>query len=170
LVAGYNDGDFDEQTVVDAAGEAGASGVDIDPVASGFDKDPEGAQKLALEASVQYDLSETHKVTLGYDRGLSGSYFTNYLVHDYVFLRYNVMLGTRFGVSAEGGYRLESFHGEVTRSDHVVRTRGNFAYAANQWLRAGVNATWDRRASVGHENAAIEYDDVGVGLTLTAIY
>ncbi|MFH1467738.1 MAG: hypothetical protein ABIO70_25350 [Pseudomonadota bacterium] len=168
LVAGYNDADYDEQSVLDDPGEADAS--ELNPAAVGFDADPEGAEKLALSATFQYDLSETHKAILGYERALMDSYFTNYLVFNYVFLRYNVLLGTRFGVGAEAGYRYEDFHGEVSRADHVVRTRFGATYAANKWLQANSNFQWDRRVSAGHEFGEIEYDDVGVNLGLTFVY
>ncbi len=168
LVVGYNAAVYDEQTVLDDGANEDASG-DLDPIADGFGKDAEGLDKLSLEANFGYDLSETHKVAIGFDRGLSDSYFTNYLVHSYIYLRYSVLLGTRVGFGAEGGYRFEAFNGEVTRNDHVLRARGNLTYAATDWVAVGGGVWWDRRASADGI-ANIEYDDVNVNLALTFTY
>lgn len=170
LLVGYNTANYDEQTVLDdGATGATVTGSDVDPIADGFGKDAEGLDKLALAANFGYDLSETHKVAIGFDRGLRDSYFTNYMVHNYVYLRYSVLIGTRLGFGAEGGYRYEAFNGEVTRNDHVVRTRGNLTYAATEWLAVGGGVWWDRRAS-SDGLAEIEYDDVNVNLALTFTY
>lgn len=169
LVAGYNDADYDEASVQEDPGAA-AAGVEADPAVAGFDVDPSGAQKLTVSALFQYDLSETHKVVLGYDRAIADSYFTNYFVYDYVFLRYNVLLGARVGVGGEAGYRFENFFGEVTRADNVVRTRLGLNYSANRWLQANGSFQWDRRATVEQQYNTVDYDDFGVSLGVTFVY
>ncbi len=169
LVLGYNKAVYDEQTVIDdGANEPNAAG-DLDPVASRFGTDSSGLDNLLASASIEYSLSETHRVAIGFDRAMQDSYFTNYVLHNYVFLRYNVMLGTRFGVGAEGGFSGETFRGEVARTDFVVRTRLNTTYAANDWLAIGAGVWWDRRASADGI-ASIEYDDVTASLTATLTY
>ena len=168
LVLGYNKAIYDEQTVIDdGLNEPEAAG-DID-VSSGFGTDSTGLDNLLASASIEYSLSETHRVVLGYDRGIEDSYFTNYVLHNYMFLRYHVLLGTRLGVGAEGGLSLEGFRGEVARDDVVVRARLNGTYAANEWLAVGTGVWWDRRVSADGI-AAIEYDDVQVNLNLTFTY
>lgn len=169
LILGYNKAVYDEQTVIDDAANDDATSIDTDAAAAGFDADSTGLDNLMAEVNLEYALSETHRIVLGYDRGLQDSYFTNFVKHDYVFLRYNVMLGTRFGVAAEGGYRMEAFRGEVARTDHVVRTRLNSTYAANEWLAVGTGVWWDRRASADGI-AEIEYDDWTVNLNAILTY
>ncbi len=169
LVLGYNKAVYDEQTVIDDGANEPNASADLDPVASRFGTDSSGLDNLLASASVEYSLSETHRVALGYDRALQDSYFTNYVLHNYVFLRYNVMLGSRFGVGAEGGFSGETFRGEVARTDLVVRTRLNTTYAANEWLAVGAGVWWDRRASADGI-ASIEYDDVTASLTATVTY
>ncbi len=171
LVAGYNNAVYDENTVVeDAANEPNASEYgDDNPATQGFDADADGLDKLMASVHLEYDFSETHKAVLGYDRALHDSYFTNFVLHNYVFLRYNILLGTRLGLAAEGGYRLESFRGEVARADHVLRARGDLTYAASEWLAVGGGLWWSRRAS-SEGIAAIEYDDINVHLQATFTY
>jgi len=168
LVVGYNKAVYDEQSVIDDGADEPEAVADID-VSAGFDEDSAGLDNLLANASLEYALSETHRVALGFDRSLEDSYFTNYVLHNYVFLRYRVLLGTRFGVGAEGGFAYETFHGEVARTDMVVRTRLNGTYAANEWLAVGAGVWWDRRASVDGL-AEIEYDDVDINLNLTFTY
>ncbi len=169
LVLGYNKAVYDEQTVIDDGSNEPEAAGDIDPVASGFGTDSSGLDNLLANASVEYALSETHRVAVGFDRALQDSYFTNYVVHNYAFLRYHVLLGTRFGVGAEGGFAQETFRGEVARTDLVVRTRLNGTYAANEWLAVGAGMWWDRRASA-EGIAQIEYDDIDVNLNVTITY
>jgi len=168
LVVGYNKAVYDEQSVIDGGANEAGSEADLD-VSAGFGEDSAGLDNLLANASVEYSLNETHRVALGFDRSLQDSYFTNFVLHNYVFLRYHVLLGTRFGVGAEGGFAYETFHGEVARSDMVVRTRLNGTYAANEWLAVGAGVWWDRRASVDGL-AEIEYDDLDINLNLTFTY
>jgi hypothetical protein len=169
LVVGYNQAVYDEQTVIDDGADDGASSEDLDASGAGFDADSTGLDNLMASTSLEYSVSETHRIALGYDRALQDSYFTNYMVHNYLYLRYNVLLGTRFGVGAEGGYRYETFRGEVSRNDHVIRARLNSTYAANEWLAVGAGFWWDRRASAD-QIAEIEYDDYNVNLIMTFTY
>ena len=169
LIVGYNKATYDEQTVIDDGANEPEAAADLDAEGSGFDVDSAGLDNLLAAASLEYSLSETHRAVLGYDRALNDSYFTNYMVHNYVFLRYHVLLGTRLGIAGEGGFRAESFRGEVERTDMVVRMRGNGTYAANEWMAVGAGVWWDRRVSADGI-AAIEYDDVNVNLNLTFTY
>ena len=169
LVLGYNKATYDEATVIEDGSNEPNAANDLDAAGSGFDADSAGLDNLAASANIEYSLSETHRVVLGYDRALADSYFTNYVVHNYLFLRYHVLLGSRFGLGAEGGLSLEGFRGEVARSDQVVRARLNTTYAANEWMAVGAGVWWDRRASA-EGIAAIEYDDVQVNLNLTFTY
>jgi hypothetical protein len=169
LVVGYNKATYDEQTVIDDGADEPLAAGDLDAASSGFDADSAGLDNLLAAASVEYSMSETHRIVLGYDRALNDSYFTNYMLHNYLFLRYHVLLGTRLGVAAEGGFRAESFRGEVERTDMVVRARVNGTYAANEWLAVGAGAWWDRRVSADGI-ADIEYDDVTANINLTFTY
>jgi hypothetical protein len=169
VVVGFNKAVYDEETVINDAADESVDAVDTDAASAGFDADSTGLHNLKAAAHLEYSLSETHRVVLGYDRGLQDSYFTNYVLYDYAFMRYNVLLGSRFGVSAEGGFRVENFEGEVDRTDQVVRTRFNGTYAANEWLAVGAGVWWDRRVSAD-QIAAIEYDDWNFNLNLGFTY
>lgn len=168
-LVGYTSATYDEATVLeDGANEQEAS-VDLDAASQGFDRDSEGIEGLSALVALDYNLDEMRRISLGYDRGLRDSYFTNFFVYDYVFLRAKALLSSRLGVAAEGGYRYESFFGEINRQDHVVRVRGDITYAGSDWLSVGAGAGWDRRASA-NEIATVEFDDVQVHVEMSLTY
>lgn len=160
---GFTDIAYDEQSVVEDAANYPDATIDGDPNSQGFAKDAAGMERLTAHALFALDLTENQWLTMGYHRGLRDSYFTNYLAYQQVFMRYDALLGARLGVAAEGAYHHESFQGEVTRTDHVVRGRLNGSLSTLDWLSFEGGLLWDQRTSATG-NYGIEYMNLGVNL------
>jgi hypothetical protein len=114
-------------------------------------------------------LDDDEVISLGYDKDFLDSYFTNYVAYHYGFVRYESILGAKLSALAEAGYRLEAFHGEVTRTDQVLRVSGELEFALGQWLGITAGSRWDRRVSVDGISS-VEYDDVNIYAGLVANY
>ena len=169
VVGGYGQITYDEQSVLDYQGNTDATAAEVDPTTAGFDQDLSGIPggiigKFQLEWSPNF----ANVITLGYKKDFEDSWFTNYLSYHYGFLRYKLLMGARLGVTAEGGYRVESYVGEVTRTDQLVNGRGSIEYNASSWLDIGVAGRWTRR--LNPVTPVIEYDDISASLTFTAKY
>ncbi len=172
VLGGWTWGTWDEQSVLD---EASLVIRDLDEsvdddLSQGFGADPEGVDRLLVMVAGEYALDQTTKVSAGYVRDVQDVYFTNYLIYDHVYARYQRLLTPTLGAILEGGYRFESFRGEVTRDDHVLRARGDITWSFNRWLSTDVGVWWDERASVGGRDTSSDFDNVNVHLQLIAVY
>ena len=93
-----------------------------------------------------------------------------------MYLRYDGMLTSRALMGFEGGYRLETYQGEITRADHVVRGEGYFTYRTSGWADVSLRGLWTRRASANDivfnttNQTWIEYDEYGAMLDVTLRY
>ncbi len=169
LVGGYGQITYDEQSVLDYQGNTDVTAAEIDPVSAGFGQDLSGFPGGIIgKAQLEWSPNFANVITLGYSKDFEDSWFTNYLSYHYGFLRYKLLMGARLGVTAELGYRIESYVGEVTRTDQMMNTRGGFEYHASSWLDIGVDARWGRR--LNPTSPVIEYDDISAALTFTATY
>ena len=74
------------------------------------------------------------------------------------------------GVKANFGYRYEQYLGEVNRDDHLINAGLDLSYRATKFLDIGGNVKWVQRGSADGLHADVEYDDVTVGIGLTATY
>ena len=175
LSAGYGTINYDEQSVLDAADALGAAeGADEVDVSEGWGQDLKGVDGILGVAQITVAPVQSHSLSLGYMKDFEDSWFTNYLAYHYVFGRYTGTLASRWVVGLEGGYRFESYVGEVERGDHYVRTGGSISYNATEWLNITGSGGWKRRASwAGHPNGplpSIEYDDFPVALLFEITY
>ena len=169
VIGGYGQITYDEQTVIDYQGNTDATPAEVDPASVGFGQDLGGFPggiigKVQLEWSPNF----ANVITLGYSKDFEDSWFTNYLSYHYGFLRYKLLMGAKLGVTSEFGYRIESYVGEVTRTDQMINSRVGIDYHASSWLDVGINTRWTRR--LNPESPVIEYDDLSAALTFTATY
>ncbi len=165
LVPGFHSAKYDEETVTAEASED----IEDGELSEDFDRDATGIEQLMISTGIDYDVRETQRFSLGYSRDLTDSYFTNFMVYNYVYTKYSVLFGGRVGLALEAGYRNEAFHGEVERTDHVVRARGDLSYGPSDWFQVGTGVWWDRRASADGQ-AEIEFDDLNAHLAMTFTY
>jgi hypothetical protein len=110
-------------------------------------------------------------ISLGYQKDFQDSWFTNNVGYHYGFGRYTGLLASRWGLMAEGGVRYESYRGQVTRNDMVIRANGSLTYNAAEWMDLGLSGGWNRRVSADNPPVpTIEYDDYPISFTVTLTY
>ena len=160
LIAGYGEMTYDE------------SSVPATPVPSErFDRDLSGFPGGLLSiVEIGYHATEDHVYTIGYRKAYQDVYFTNYVDFHNAFFRYEGLYGDRVGVKANFGYRYEQYLGEVNRDDHLINAGLDLSYRATKFLDIGGNVKWVQRGSADGLHADVEYDDVTVGIGLTATY
>lgn len=132
------------------------------------------ARGLRFSAMLAYAPAKRHTFSAGYVKDYTDSWFTNYLHYHYVFARYEAEIARRWGAGAEFGYRLETYEGQVSRQDHVLRVDGELTYEIVEWLDVSASAGWRRRAASQNPDyplqASREYDNVIGSLVFTFAY
>jgi len=130
---------------------------------------------FTVNTQVAWSPVRGHTVTAGYKKDFQDAFFTNYVVYNYLFVRYEGLFASRVGLTGEITYRLDAFHGEVARKDNNTRMKVTGAYRFNDFLAANLAAGWVQRAC-GDENCgpggifySTQYDDftVSAGATFT---
>lgn len=160
LIAGYGQMTYDESSVPAQA----APSENFDRDLAGF---PDGLLSIV---ELGYHATEDHSFTVGYRKAFQDVYFTNYVDFHNAFLRYEGLYADRYGVKANLGYRYEQYLGEVSRDDHLINTGLDVSYRATKFLDIGANVKWVQRGSADGLNPEVEYDDITVGIGLTATY
>ena len=133
-------------------------------------------EALIFRAGIQWSPRPGHTIELGYWKDYQDSWFTNFVQYHDRFFRYDGMLTSRALMGVEGGYRLETYRGEVTRGDHVVRAEGYFTYRTSGWADLSLRGFGKQRASansdlgLGADQPWIEYDDYGWMFDITLQY
>lgn len=169
LITGYGISQYDEDSVLNDPAVNDEVSTELD--ASVFGADITGLDGLLVATGLEWTPRANHAVTVGYTKGFTDSFFTNFIAYHYPYLKYKALVASRLGLSTEFGYRNESYVGELTRNDHFIKTRLGADYNATDWMDAGLNFGWTRRASADSPpNSTIEYDDFLVGGTLTFSY
>ena len=64
----------------------------------------------------------------------------------------------------------DRYIGEVSRDDHLINSGMDLSYRVAKFLDVGGNVKWVQRGSADGLNPEVEYDDVTVGIGLTATY
>ena len=177
---GYGQMYYDEESVLeDAASQTdvvAGSSEELDTSGEeSFARDLTGfGEGLTVNAQIAFAPIRGHTFTTGYRKDFQDAFFTNYVVYNYLFLRYEGLFATRFGLQGEITYRLDQFHGEVSRGDQNLKIKLNGAYRFNDWLSASVGGGWMERACIddeceGGQFFATQYDDFygQAGITLT---
>ena len=158
-MGGYASALYDELSASNDIGVASSG--DTDPSLVGFDQDLEGWDKLLINFQVRYNTGLGRKVTLGYKRDFQDVFFTNYVSYDYGFLKLDNRVGSRMGLTAQGGARLENYGGEVQRDDVRLNAKAGLMYFLKDWGALSAELGWLQRAST---ETRVEYDDFRLAL------
>ena len=139
--------------------------------ASGFTDPLKGTAGILGIAKATWTPVNGQSISLGYQKDFQDSWFTNNVGYHYGFARYSGLVASRWGLMAEGGLRYESYRGQVTRNDMVIRANGSLTYNAAEWLDLGLAGGWNRRISADNPPLpTIEYDDFPISFTATLTY
>jgi hypothetical protein len=173
---GYGQMYYDEAGVIEAGQSLGGSSQEIEVIGEeNFARDLTSfSEGLLVNAQLAYSPIRNHKVTFGYRKDFQDAFFTNYVAYNYLFLRYEGIAVQRLGVTGEVTYRIDAFHGEISRDDQNVAVKLGGAWNFNDALSAGLSAGWTERACVDPECEngvfyATQYDNFWglVGATFT---
>jgi hypothetical protein len=160
IIGGYGEMDYDESSVPAQAVPS-----------ERFDKDLNGFPSgLITIVELGYRATEAQSVTVGYRKAFQDVYFSNFVDFHNGFVRYEGLFADRVGVKLQLGYRYEQYVGEVSRDDHLMNLGLDLSYKATRWLDVGTNVKWQQRGSADGLHSEIEYDDLTIGLGLTATY
>ena len=168
---GFGQMEYDETTVLGAAGAA-QSGEIAASGAESFARDlTTFGEGFTTNLLVRYGFARVgdkprHVVGLGYKKDFQDAFFTNYVAYNNVFANYTANLGQALTVDTEGSFRLDAYHGEVTRTDLVVRMRGGVTWRPrpDSPLAFSASAGWNERACADVECEdggfyGVQYDD-----------
>lgn len=168
---------YDEQTVIDAAGGLPGSSAEIDTVGENtFARDLTSfSEGFLVNAQLAYAPVRNHKLVFGYRKDFQDAFFTNYVAYNYLFARYEGLVVERLGLTGEVTYRIDAFHGEITRDDQNLGLKVGGAWKFNKLLSAGLSGGWNQRACLDAECEngvfyATQYDDVWAQLGATLAY
>ena len=169
LSGGYGRAIYDESSVTGLAASDSSAG----DFSADLNQFPDA---LIVRTALQWSPRRGHTLDIGYWKDHQDSWFTNFVQYHYGYLRYDGMLTSRALFGLEGGYRLETYKGEVTRGDHVVRADAYLTYRTNGWADVSLRGFWSQRSSansdlgIGADEFWIEYDNYGGVLDLTLRY
>jgi hypothetical protein len=159
LMGGYGAALYDELSAANDMGVVASS--DKDPTLVSYGDDLEGWDKFLVNFQVRYNTGLGRKVTLGYKRDFQDVFFTNYVSYDYGFLKFENRIGSRMGLSTQGGVRLEKYGGEVRRDDVRLNAKAGLMYFLKDWGALSTELGWLQRAS---SDVRVEYDDFRIAL------
>lgn len=174
---GYGQMYYDEDTVLEAAGALAESSQEVDLVGEdNFARDLTSfSEGFLVNAQMAYAPIRNHKVTFGYRKDFQDAFFTNYVAYNFLFLRYEGLVATRLGLTGEVTYRIDAFHGEISRDDQNIAVKLGGAWNFNDALSAGLSGGWTERACLDPlcENEAFyatQYDNFWGQLGVTFTY
>ncbi len=177
---GYGQMTYDEQSVVDAAASLGAAAVAEVSDTSGFGADLSGLDGLSVNGMVTYALGATtkergHTVSLGYRKDFQDAFFTNYSAYNNLNVRYEGKYAYGMGALADFTFRVDSYKGEIVRSDNTLKLRVGTSWDPRDWLSLNGTFGWDERACADEECEGgafygVQYDDVSARLGATFRY
>lgn len=178
LLFGYGQATFDTQSVIDAGNAAGASPEELQPTATGFDKNVSGGTGVLVTLGVKYALmhdsaepaADNHILGLGYEKDFVDTYFTNYVAFHSLYGRYDGKFMEKLGTTLVVSYRHDDYEGEVTRQDHFLRLRTDLSYDITRFAKVETGVRWDRRISADGMHAEAEYSDLVAHGDLTFTY
>jgi hypothetical protein len=106
-----------------------------------------GAKTVVGQAELNYLLSDTSNLKLGYFRDLSPVPQFGMFGDDRVYAEGKVFLGGRLTLRAYGSFDNLSFYGTPSRTDQVVTVDAGPAYQFTRWLIAAAGYTLNYRTS-----------------------
>lgn len=151
LTAGYGTAVFDEATVSDPT----------------FAPDATGLQKLLVDLTWRYELSDDDRFAVGFQRDVDPSYFTAFVSTNKGFITGDARFTDRVGVNGEVSLRREAYKGQVERVDSVIDVKGAATYYAQDYASVTLGTQWIERAST---DTRVAYDDVRVNVLGTFTY
>lgn len=148
---GYGQSYYDEQTVLDAAASIPDSSAELSFAADGTGNDfgrdlTDFSEGFLVDLQVGYAPIESQKFTAGYRKDFLDTVFSNYVLYNYWYVRYAGTFVKKVATGAELSYRVDAYHGEVTRTDQSVTAKASLAYSFTDWMSLGVQGGWSRRA------------------------
>lgn len=175
--AGYGQAWYDEQTVLDEGGAIAGSSTELDTTGEEtFARDlTDFGEGLLLNGQVSWAPVAGHNLIVGYQKDFQDAFFTNYVLFNYVLLRYEGAFAGRVGVNAEVNYRLDGYHGEVARHDSNFGAKAAVSYKFSDFLSAGLAGGWSERACADvrcsdNQFYNTQYDDFSVQAGITFTY
>lgn len=126
-----------------------------------FEEGPNLTAPNALLFTLQgdYDVADGHKITAGYRKSFSDSFFTNSVSLNALYARWRGQYAGNLSTNLEIGTRFEGYTGATERKDIVTQLGAGVHYKIQEWASAGVDGGWLQRAST---DDIVEYDDVRV--------
>ena len=157
VLLGYGQMNYDETSVPANADPQGEEGYDQDLT--------DFSQGFLVNAQVGYSPIKGQSLTAGYRKDFQDAVFTNYVLYNYLYLRYEGLYFSRLGLGAEAGYRIDAYHGEIVRDDQNLILKGNAAYRITDFFSTNLSVTWNRRACLeadchNNEYYSTQFDDV----------
>ena len=155
LQVGYVTAQYDEAAVADEGGDAAA--------------DLGGLPGLLASAQARYVLTEETQFSLGYNRDMMDSFFTNYVTYDKLGAGLMADIG---GLQPSVSYSIqfESYQGEVVRTDVLNRFDVGLAYDVSKWCVLNSTAYWQQRAIAQTVYQSAEFDDFRVFVGANFLY
>ncbi len=157
VLLGYGQMVYDESTVPASGDPQGEEGYDQDLTLF--------SEGFLVNAQLGYAPIKGQSITAGYRKDFQDAVFTNYVLYNYLYLRYEGLYFSRLGLGAEAGYRVDAYHGEIVRNDQNLVLKGNSSYRITDFLSTNLSVTWNRRACLEvdchNDNFySTQYDDV----------
>lgn len=133
-----------------------------------WEANPTALQGLLSTVQAKYELAPGNRVTAGYQKDFEDSWFTNYMAYNSLYVTLENRFGPRFGTNLSFDTRFESYQGEVSRNDVLVRAKGDLSYSIMDFASVSTGVWWTRRVSP--TRPLMEYDDVNVHALLNFTY
>ncbi|MFT7518298.1 MAG: hypothetical protein ACI9MC_000429 [Kiritimatiellia bacterium] len=124
-----------------------------------------GLSGIVVNASVKHDFSETRSFTLGYHKDFDTVFFSNAVAYHAVEAKWSSEHGRGFSTDIIVDPRLQTYKGEVARTDVYMRASGVLSYKLRDSLKLQGQVNYRQRTSTG---ADVGFVDVGgqVGVRL----
>lgn len=178
---------YDEQSVLDynATLPVGvdASGTDLELLGEeNFGRDLTSfGEGLTLNLQVGYTPVRSQTIGIGYRKDFQDVVFSNYSVYHSAFVQYKGgFFDDRLGTLVDYNFRLDTYHGEVSRADVTHRLKGEVSWKFTTYLSASLGGGWNARyckdsgcndlANPNVTYTSIQYDDLWVQGAVTFTY
>lgn len=177
-LVGYGRLVYSEDSVTQGVTENQLQFVDggLNAAAQGWDANITGVSGIIGTAQLAYTPRKGHKISAGYLRDFEDSWFTNYVAYNYAFLSYEGAVSRRVKVGGDFGYRLETYEGDFSRQDNVLRVNANATYEPMDWLAITANMGFRQRSAARFDEEAFpiratsEFTNFPVSLLFTFAY
>lgn len=179
---GYGQAYYDEQSVLDDASSVGLSATsselayNADGTGEDFARDLTAfSEGFLVDLQAGYAPFEGQKFVGGYRKDFLDTVFSNYVLYNYLYVRYTGTFVRKLNLGAELGYRIDAYHGDIARTDQSVVAKASGTWQFTPWFSTGIQGGWSRRACMDSECEngqyyTIQYDDFYGQLGVTFKY